>query len=660
MSSPASTRRATPRSVQPSDRHQPIRVIAKLPQHGDSFSSFVRHDPASGRVVVHWYVGTLGGRTGADFVDLATGTVTPWGIDPVVVDRMRFGDPQPELLARWHREVLGEAPGPIVRIEYPNGESQVVQRDGDGAHPIVRDTQSFDAGELAQSSGAIAWRTYVRRFRAHALAIAPIADPTATPTYLRDVPQPKYLAWSDDGATLYGTSSEKLGDAVVLTGALLSTYRDCFVRIDVATSEVTPVRCTVQPETMSIAYDKKRTRAAIITTRRDGRVVDIELVALPSGEKLGALANVDTVGVGIGTYGALDSMGRLIIPGSVRGITVVDIAGAKAWYIDDQRGYFQITTAEQLDAERWFALGTNAQAGWDKRFPELVMIDLAAVTASPPRRLAPAPTGTPDPELPAHTAADRFWERATPCAAGQHLASRRAIAGTEHACLDRSGTRAGAFAVVDGDTWHVLGTYRSGKRHGTWTYYSHGTPILQMGLVAGQQQGLLRGWYRDGQRMFDVRMRSGVPDGPVSRWYPSGQLALVGTFANDAKVGSWREWYPSGVLASEASYANRKLVGLARAYRPNGVRREEVEWGPNQERLWERMYDEAGRLEREIGHPDKEHVIDRLYWPDGRLRMRGTYTADRANGSEEHWSEDGSVHETCVRNHKRTEGRCTP
>jgi antitoxin component YwqK of YwqJK toxin-antitoxin module len=640
-------------------------VIARLPDHGPRvLTRVLRYEPTSGRAVLWWKQGAFAGRTGIDFVDVTSGTVTSLDVDPVDADVVDSGigleghalEEWAPLIARWHHEIRAEA-GPIVAIEYPQGEAQVVQRDPDGTHPIVRDVDSFDAGDLARGSGGqLAWSTYARRHGQHVIALANTATPSTPPVFLVNAPSPHSLAWAADGSALFAVTRESVGRGVVSTGALLDVHRDCFVRIDPASNVVTPLRCSIEPAELSVAYDLTRTRAAVITARADRGAVDVELVALPSGESLGALANVEEPGSVTGLRGVVDAHGRLVAPALTgRGVAVIDVIAGKAWRTNDALTGLEVAEAARVDDHRWVAVRNELG---DAPRAELVIVDTDAITALPPRAPIASPHGVVDPRLPVATAADRFWELPSPCPRGATLVATVSPAGTEHACLDPRGARVGRYAVVDGDRWLVRGRYAGGQRDGTWTYGARGHALLEMTLVRGRQHGPLRGWYADGQRRFTVTMRDGDADGRLRQWHPTGGLERDGTYARGEQHGSWRTWQPDGHPRSEAVYADDKLVGTSRSYRDDGIVREEIDWDANH-RVALREYDETGALAREQRYVDDEVRVSRWYFPTGQIHQESEYRNNRPDGAERMWQPDGTlVYDKCVRDGIRTPGPC--
>lgn len=99
-------------------------------------------------------------------------------------------------------------------------------------------------------------------------------------------------------------------------------------------------------------------------------------------------------------------------------------------------------------------------------------------------------------------------------------------------------------------------------------------------------------------------------------WREYNKHAVIiteGTFMDDLKHGVWRYYYDTGGLAMEEHYANDVLHGTYKSFFPDGMLMSEGCYEHGSREGYFQVYDEQGRLTREILFARNVLVTDSAY-----------------------------------------------
>jgi antitoxin component YwqK of YwqJK toxin-antitoxin module len=156
---------------------------------------------------------------------------------------------------------------------------------------------------------------------------------------------------------------------------------------------------------------------------------------------------------------------------------------------------------------------------------------------------------------------------------------------------------------VNGEYWH-------GRKWGFWTEYWENGGLLQRGFWDGEQVGVVRTWYSNGQLHTEGACAIGkygtsVRVGWWSTYHSNGVLEMEGAYAanGEGKRGQWKLWHENGNLAATGSYSQ----------------------------------DASTRL-----YPSTASDGDWSFWhPSGQMAARGRYAAGARIGDWKFWSRSG-------------------
>ena len=106
------------------------------------------------------------------------------------------------------------------------------------------------------------------------------------------------------------------------------------------------------------------------------------------------------------------------------------------------------------------------------------------------------------------------------------------------------------------------GTYKQGKKEGTWTgYFTNGKKKIEQEWSQGKPNGRFLGWYDDGKQYSEGIMVDGKRDGLWTWWYRNGTKRSEQPRQKGVKDGVWKSWHENGQLWGESHFTNGVEVG---------------------------------------------------------------------------------------------------
>lgn len=89
-----------------------------------------------------------------------------------------------------------------------------------------------------------------------------------------------------------------------------------------------------------------------------------------------------------------------------------------------------------------------------------------------------------------------------------------------------------------------------------FAYYKNN--LRYVSFKNGEQDGIHRGWYKNGQKEAEGTFKDGRPDGLIRRWYENGQKEEEGTY-KDGEMISEKYWKEDGSVDVRESILVRKI-----------------------------------------------------------------------------------------------------
>lgn len=123
-----------------------------------------------------------------------------------------------------------------------------------------------------------------------------------------------------------------------------------------------------------------------------------------------------------------------------------------------------------------------------------------------------------------------------------------------------------------------------GGRYGPWINYEDNTPAngryiseFENGMIEkernfrdGEQHGLQRVWWPDGNLRSEKEIKNGLGQGYSRCWHFNGQLARECLMDEGNFIGSYRTWSENGVLTWDQPWKDGEMHGTQMGWNEDG------------------------------------------------------------------------------------------
>jgi antitoxin component YwqK of YwqJK toxin-antitoxin module len=127
-----------------------------------------------------------------------------------------------------------------------------------------------------------------------------------------------------------------------------------------------------------------------------------------------------------------------------------------------------------------------------------------------------------------------------------------------------------AVARGTGDNFRTEGTYREGRREGTWIeYHPNGRVSTITGYVGGKKEGLYMAFNEHGSTLVTCTYHNNMRHGVYKTWSGS-VLKEIKNYNSDKLEGITKSYYDDGTLQEEGQFINGQREGISRWYDSKG------------------------------------------------------------------------------------------
>ncbi|MBM3200892.1 MAG: toxin-antitoxin system YwqK family antitoxin [Chlamydiae bacterium] len=198
--------------------------------------------------------------------------------------------------------------------------------------------------------------------------------------------------------------------------------------------------------------------------------------------------------------------------------------------------------------------------------------------------------------------------------------------------------------------------YPSGKiakqyvySNGKWSqeqieYHENGKKKGHFFCKNGEYDGKFEQWHEDGRYAKKAFFISGKPQGQLIEWHENGKLKLQTAFSDGKLDGSYEEWSKEGVLIHKGAYLAGEKHGNFQVFDEEGQMLFDANYLFGQvDGKYVKNLTNDQPLEIVEFKNGKKHGSFLEYWPNGKLRVKGFYQNDLAEGLTQGWFEDGKI-----------------
>lgn len=98
--------------------------------------------------------------------------------------------------------------------------------------------------------------------------------------------------------------------------------------------------------------------------------------------------------------------------------------------------------------------------------------------------------------------------------------------------------------------------WKGKKYNGYLIEKKEGILLEELPIVDGKENGIAKGWYKNGKKRFERNFQNGDREGIDKGWYENGKIAFEYFFKNDKYEGSQKTFYESGNPWQLLNYKN--------------------------------------------------------------------------------------------------------
>jgi antitoxin component YwqK of YwqJK toxin-antitoxin module len=91
-------------------------------------------------------------------------------------------------------------------------------------------------------------------------------------------------------------------------------------------------------------------------------------------------------------------------------------------------------------------------------------------------------------------------------------------------------------------------------------YYSNGQKLWEAEYQNDKRHGKSLGWYDNGQRWWIIKYKNGFRHGKLLRWFDNGQKEREEKYKNGFRHGKFLSWGYNGIKECEVEYQNGQII----------------------------------------------------------------------------------------------------
>lgn len=127
-------------------------------------------------------------------------------------------------------------------------------------------------------------------------------------------------------------------------------------------------------------------------------------------------------------------------------------------------------------------------------------------------------------------------------------------------------------------------------------------------IVQGQENGVAKRWYPNGQIEELTQFKNGKKHGLEKEWHKNGQMASITEYIDGKRHGTSRDWYEDGQLESVIQYSNDMMNGTSEGWYENGQQHWTQEFKDDVVHGITKEWDEQGKLIEDIKYENGQLV----------------------------------------------------
>jgi antitoxin component YwqK of YwqJK toxin-antitoxin module len=196
------------------------------------------------------------------------------------------------------------------------------------------------------------------------------------------------------------------------------------------------------------------------------------------------------------------------------------------------------------------------------------------------------------------------------------------------------------FDLFDNGQYKLKGRYRSGLKHGKWTWWNYNGEKRKEVIWQNGKEISTKEWeyFKNGLKSNERKYKDGEKDGKWIKWYANGQKESEENYKVGVIDDEWIEWYENGQKKIEKKYKNGEPNGDWTEWNIDGQKEVEAFFkGGNRDRSWTWWY-ENGQIRQEVTYKDDEIIGVWTSWDEkGIIVWEGTieeYEAEEARKAE--------------------------
>jgi len=191
-------------------------------------------------------------------------------------------------------------------------------------------------------------------------------------------------------------------------------------------------------------------------------------------------------------------------------------------------------------------------------------------------------------------------------------------------------------------------SYKNGRKNGIRkTYDENG--IIDENFVDDIKQGYTNYYYANGQLQQKIVFKDGLEDGTSFEYDIKGNIISIAVYKkgflvnrdninrydyNGLKRGLWKTFYENGLTKNECTYLDGKKNGFLKEYSVEG----------NLIKIEKYINDEKQQDAPEL----KNYELRYDYYPNGKVKVAGSYYNNKAEGIRREYSSDGKIDKSYI------------